>query len=59
MLVFSSNRVLSEVLDDPDVHGFHENANTVVGRSIWRDSLHLSPVVHKIIANRLSSALGF
>jgi len=59
MLIFSSNKVLSEVLDNPGAQGFSENAKDVVGRGIWRDSLHLTPAVHKIIASRISSALGF
>lgn len=59
MLVFSCNKVLSEVLDNPGAQGFAESAKDVVGRGIWRDSLHLTPAVHEIIASRMLSALGF
>ena len=58
MLVFSSHKVLSEILDNPGAYGFVENAKSVVGRGIWWDILHLTPAVHKIIANRISSVLG-
>lgn len=57
--VFSSNEVLSEVLDNPGAHGFTETAKDVSGRGIWRDSLHLTPAVHKIFASRMANALGF
>lgn len=59
MVVFSCNKVLSEVLDNPGAQGFAENAKDVVGRGIWRDGLHLTRVVHEIIASRMSSALVF
>lgn len=59
MLVFSSHKVLSEVLDNPGAQGFAENAMDGVGRGIWRDSLHLTPAVHEILASRMSSALDF
>lgn len=58
MLVFSSNKVLSEILDNPGAHGFVERAKDVVGRGIWRDGLHLTREVHAIIARRFSHALG-
>ncbi|KAF8141376.1 hypothetical protein EV363DRAFT_1307923 [Boletus edulis] len=56
--VFSSSKVLSEVLDNPSAQGFAESARDVVGRGIWRDSLHLTPAVHEIIASRMLSTLG-
>lgn len=60
MLIFSSNMVLSEVLDSPGAHGFKfgDVAKDMVGGGIWRDGLHLTPAVHRIIASRMSSALG-
>ena len=57
MQVFSSNRVLSGILDNPGAQGFAENAEDAVGRGIWRDDLHLTPAVHEIIASRMLSVL--
>ncbi|KAH9919903.1 uncharacterized protein B0H18DRAFT_1096021 [Fomitopsis serialis] len=56
-LLFSSHRVLTEVLDDPCEFDFTEDDATAEGGGIWTDGLHLSTHVHDILAERLMASV--
>ena len=58
VLVFSSHRVLTDILDHPTLHGFTEDNVTEQGGAIWIDGLHLTPAVHELIAQRVYRALN-
>ena len=57
IFVFSSHRVLTEVLDEPLDFDFVEEDLETEGGSIWTDDLHLTPAVHAILADRLLDSL--
>lgn len=57
ILVFSSHRLLSEVLNGPKDYGFNEDDVTEAGGKIWEDQLHLTSDVHEILAQQLKEAL--
>ncbi|KAK0491442.1 hypothetical protein IW261DRAFT_1413746 [Armillaria novae-zelandiae] len=55
--VFSSHKVLTDVLDDPLECDFCEKDSDDSGGVIWEDDLHLTPAIHAILADRLFSSL--
>jgi lysophospholipase L1-like esterase len=57
IFVFSSHRVLTEVLDEPLDFDFVEEDPETEGGNIWTDDLHLTPAVHAILAERLLDSL--
>ncbi|KAK0461656.1 uncharacterized protein EV420DRAFT_1266339, partial [Desarmillaria tabescens] len=57
VLVFSSHKVLTDVLDDPLEYDFTEDDPADEGGAIWEDDLHLTPAVHAILADRLLASL--
>lgn len=56
VFVFSSHKVLTNVLDDPLECDLGEN-DPDEGGAIWEDDLHLKPVIHAILADRFFSSL--
>ena len=57
VFLFSSHRVLKEILEDPERFGFDaDDPDTKRGR-IWRDKLHLTSEIHDLLAERLYAAL--
>lgn len=50
---FSSNRILSKVLDQPEEYDFSETDVTDENGAIWVDELHLSEDVHRILAEEV------
>ncbi|KAK0190521.1 hypothetical protein F5146DRAFT_929368 [Armillaria mellea] len=57
VFVFSSHKLLSDVLGDPLEYDFGENHPDDEGGAIWEDDLHLTPAAHMILADRLLSSL--
>lgn len=57
ILVFSSHRLFSELLNGPGNYGFDEDDVTEAGGKIWEDQLHLTSDVHGILAQQLKEAL--
>ena len=57
VFVFSSHRVLTEVLDEPLDFDFTEGDPETDGAGIWKDDLHLTPAVHAILAELLLDSL--
>jgi hypothetical protein len=57
VLLFSSHRLLMDVLDDPLEYDFTEGDVTTEGGGIWADDLHLRSEVHEILAEQLLKAL--
>ena len=55
--LFSSYRVLSSILDNPEEYGFQEDDVSQEGGGIWADDLHLTSEAHAILAERLEQAL--
>ncbi|KAK0243216.1 hypothetical protein EDD85DRAFT_947362 [Armillaria nabsnona] len=51
LFVFSSHKVLMDVLDDPLEYAFGENDPDDEGGAIWGDDLHLTPAVHAILVD--------
>ncbi|CCL98375.1 uncharacterized protein FIBRA_00370 [Fibroporia radiculosa] len=56
VLVFSSHKVLTDVLDNPLEYEFTDDDVNGEGE-IWQDELHLASAVHAILAERLLAAL--
>ncbi|KAI5832105.1 hypothetical protein K523DRAFT_414445 [Schizophyllum commune Tattone D] len=50
--LFSSHEVISDILGEPDKHGFTKEDVAKEGGEIWVDDLHLSSAVHRILAER-------
>jgi hypothetical protein len=57
VLLFSSHRVLMDVLEDPLEYGFSEDDVTTEGGGIWADDLHLRSEVHDILGEQLLTLL--
>lgn len=57
ILLFSSHRLLSEILNGPSDYGFDEDDVIEAGEKIWEDQLHLTSDVHEILAQQLEEAL--
>ena len=57
VFVFSSHRVLTEVLDKPVDFDFAEEDAETECVGIWADDLHVTPAVHAILAERLLDSL--
>ena len=57
VFVFSSHKVLTEILDNPTKHNFEGKDVTLEGGGIWVDRLHLTAEVHAIIAKRFLNSL--
>lgn len=57
LFLFSSYRVVSSILDDPEEYGFQSDDVSQEGGGIWADELHLTSDVHAILAERLEKAL--
>ena len=57
VFVFSSHRVLTEVLDDPLDFDFTEDDPETEGAGIWVSDLHLTSTVHSIFAEHLLDSL--
>jgi hypothetical protein len=51
--LFSSHQVLTEALDDVVEFGLSEDGPTTEGSGIWEDFLHLTEMVHDILAHGL------
>ncbi|KIJ21202.1 carbohydrate esterase family 16 protein [Paxillus involutus ATCC 200175] len=58
LLLFSSDKVLTEVLDEPLVYDFDRDDVDLEDGDIWQDTLHITSAVHKIIATHMANALG-
>lgn len=56
-VLFSSYRVLMEVLEEPCEFDFNEDDPTTEGGGIWADDLHLTVDMHDILAERLLTSL--
>ncbi|KAK0230346.1 hypothetical protein IW262DRAFT_1488739 [Armillaria fumosa] len=57
VFVFSSRKVIADVLDDLLECDLGENDPDDEGGAIWEDDLHLTPATHAILADRLFSSL--
>jgi hypothetical protein len=57
VLLFSSHKVVLDVLDDPTEYDFTEDDTSEDSGAIWEDDIHLQPEVHTILADRLVSVL--
>jgi len=57
VFMFSSNAVLTDILNDPVKYGFAEKDITQEGRRIWEDTLHVTSDVQKVIAEQLVNAV--
>ena len=57
VFVFSSHRVLTEVLGKPVDFDFAEEDAETECAGIWADDLHVTPAVHAILAERLLDSL--
>lgn len=55
LFLFSSYKVVTSILDDPEEYDFSEDDVDDVG-AIWLDELHLSSEVHQVIAEELVEA---
>ena len=56
VLLFSSHRTLSEVLDDPTKFDLGEDDPDTEGSGIWVDDLHLTEDVHAMLAERMAES---
>ena len=56
-LYFSSYKVFSEILDNPDAEGYPSEDVKEAGGSIWVDHLHATAAVHKDVAHELAKFL--
>ncbi|KAF9482559.1 hypothetical protein BDN70DRAFT_801301, partial [Pholiota conissans] len=57
VFLFSSHKVLTEVLDDPLEYEFTEDDAADEGGAIWEDDLRITPAVHAILAERFIASL--
>ena len=57
VLLFSSHRLLSDVLEDPLDYDFAEDDPTTEGGGIWIDDLHLTEEVHSILGEHIFKSL--
>ncbi|KAG8840414.1 hypothetical protein FRB91_006115 [Serendipita sp. 411] len=55
---FSSHKVFTAFLDDPEEYGFPKSDVRRSGGEIWVDHLHPTPAVHAIIAKELDDMLN-
>ncbi|KAG8755751.1 hypothetical protein FRC14_003689 [Serendipita sp. 396] len=55
---FSSHKVFTTFLDDPEEYGFPKSDVRRSGGEIWVDDLHPTPAVHAIIAKELDDMLN-
>lgn len=58
VMVFSAQKVISDVLDDPLEFDFQEVDVEEAAGVIWEDGLHLTPAVHKILAEQLCKSVS-
>ena len=56
VFLFSSHKIVTNILDDPEEFDFSEDDATDMG-SIWLDELHLTSEVHRCIAEGLRKAI--
>ncbi|KAG2119184.1 hypothetical protein DEU56DRAFT_747478 [Suillus clintonianus] len=57
VFLFSSNAVLTDVLDSPVKYKFSEKDVMQAGGSIWEDELHITSSVQKVIAEQFIHAM--
>jgi len=57
IFLFSSHRVLTEVLDKPLDFDFAEDDPETEAAGIWADELHLTSAIHTIFAGHLWDSL--
>jgi phospholipase/lecithinase/hemolysin len=57
VFMFSSNAVLTDVLNDPVKYGFAEKDITQEGGRIWEDALHVTSDVQKVIAEQFVNVM--
>ncbi|KAI0792720.1 hypothetical protein C8Q75DRAFT_578347 [Abortiporus biennis] len=58
LFLFSTNQVVTEILDNPTTYDFQEDDVDQEGGGIWMDELHFTSEVHTIIADKLHQALS-
>lgn len=58
ILLFSSFEVFTDILDNPDAHGFPPNHVRKQSGAIWYDHLHPTTKVHDIVAFRMAQFLA-
>ncbi|KAF8525790.1 hypothetical protein BU17DRAFT_62360 [Hysterangium stoloniferum] len=58
VFLFSSWDIFNKILDNPKSYGFSESDPQERGGGIWRDHLHPTDPVHKIIAAEVSKLLA-
>jgi hypothetical protein len=56
-LYFSSYKVFSEILDNPEAEGYPSEDVKKAGGSIWQDGLHATAAVHKDVAHEIAKFL--
>ncbi|KAJ7263870.1 SGNH hydrolase-type esterase domain-containing protein [Mycena rebaudengoi] len=57
VLTFSAFDTFNRILDTPKRYGFSEKDTTKAGGAIWRDRLHPTSKVHKVVAQELAAFL--
>ena len=57
VVLFSSHKMLSRLLDDPEEYDFCEDDTADEGGRIWKDELHLTLEVHDIFAEEIATFL--
>ncbi|KDQ26342.1 carbohydrate esterase family 16 protein, partial [Pleurotus ostreatus PC15] len=57
VFLFSSHRVLTDVLDDPLEYDFGEDDPVIEGGRIWEDGLHLTSDIHDILCKHLLTSI--
>ncbi|KAJ7093282.1 SGNH hydrolase-type esterase domain-containing protein [Mycena belliarum] len=57
VLTFSASDTFTRVLDDPGRHGFAEADVSAAGGAMWRDHLHPTSRVHRILARDIAAFL--
>ncbi|KAG1734129.1 hypothetical protein EDB19DRAFT_2040995 [Suillus lakei] len=58
IFLFSSNAVLTDILDDPVKYSFTEKDVVQEGGSVWEDELHVTSGVQKVIAEQFIHAVA-
>ncbi|KAG8799046.1 hypothetical protein FRC16_005929 [Serendipita sp. 398] len=57
VLYFSSHKIFTSILDNPEEHGFPEEDINKSGGAIWVDELHPTSAVHAIFARKINVML--
>ncbi|KAL1674610.1 hypothetical protein EV122DRAFT_293310 [Schizophyllum commune] len=58
VLIFSSARVIDNILDDPGIYGLPPSNVRKANGAIWMDRLHPTSAVHDVLAREMTEFLG-